>query len=434
MTSGDQLSRMLTRRYAALYPDELASLVETLPTAETVALLRQVSLADAAAIVGRLLPDAAADLFEELPPEEFSRLALLLDPGRTASVLARVPTERRARLLASLDRGPAQELATLMAYAPDSAGGIMDPRVTTFRPDSTVRNAVKRIRQLGSKRISDVFLVDDDGVLIGAVTLQDLVAAEPSGRLVDLRAPQTVRVQAMASRDEIIDLFEQSRAASVPVVDFDGHVLGVIRQAELVAAVQTEASADVQTMVGASKDERALSGIAFAVRRRLPWLHVNLGTAFLAAAVVGLFEGTVARFTALAVLLPVVAGQSGNAGAQALAVTMRGLALREIRTTHWWRVALKEVGAGAVNGAAVALITGAAVYVWSGSIGLSGVIMTAMVLSMTIAGLAGASVPIVLERLGQDPAQASSIILTTVTDVIGFLSFLGLATLAVGLL
>ncbi len=434
MTSGDQLSRMLARRYAALYPDEVASLAETLPAADAVTLLRRFSLADAAVIVGRLRPDAAADLLEELPPEEFSRLLPLLHPGKTASVLARLAAEPRALLLASLDRGPAQELATLMAYPLDSAGGIMDPRITTFRPDSTVRDAVKRIRQLGSKRISDVFLVDDDGMLIGAVTLQDLVAAELGGKLVDLRAPQTVRVQAMAPRDEIIELFEQSRAASVPVVDFDGRVLGVIRQAELVAAVQTEASADVQTMVGASKDERALSGIPFAVRRRLPWLHVNLGTAFLAAAVVGLFEGTIARFTALAVLLPVVAGQSGNTGAQALAVTMRGLALREIRTTHWWRVALKEVGAGAVNGAAVALITGGAVFVWSGSIGLAGVIMTAMVLSMTIAGLAGASVPIVLARLGQDPAQASSIILTTVTDIIGFLSFLGLATLAAGFL
>jgi magnesium transporter len=425
---------MLARRYATLYPDEVASLAEILPAADAVALLRRFSLADAAAIVGRCRPDAAADLLEEIPTEEFGRLAPLLDPGRVASVLARVPTERRARLLSALDRDLAQELRTLMAYPPDSAGGIMDPRVTTFRPDATVRDAVKRIRRLGSKRISDVFLVDDDGVLIGAVPVQDLVAAEPGGRLLDLRAPQNVSVQAMAPRDEVIDLFERSRAASVPVVDFHGHVLGVIRQAELVAAVQTEASADVQTMVGASKDERALSGIPFAVRRRLPWLHVNLGTAFLAAAVVGLFEGTIARFTALAVLLPVVAGQSGNTGAQALAVTMRGLALREIRTTHWWRVALKEVGAGAVNGAAVALITGAAVYVWSGSIGLSGVIMTAMVLSMTIAGLAGASVPIVLARLGQDPAQASSIVLTTVTDIIGFLSFLGLATLAAGLL
>ncbi len=434
MPSVDRLSRMLTRRFGALYPDELASLLETLPVGDVVQLLRQSSGADAAALVNRIRPDAAVDVLDALPVEAFRDLAPLLDPGRTASLVARLDPDRRSQLLAALERGLSEELTTLMTYPSDSAGGIMDPRVTTFRPESTVRDAVKRIRRLGKKRISDVFLIDGDGLLVGAVALQDLVAAEPGDRLVDLQQPQAVSIRAMAPRDEVIELFEGSRAASIPVVDFQGRVLGVIRQAELVAAVQTEASADMQTMVGASKDERALSGIPFAVRRRLPWLQLNLGTAFLAAAVVGLFEGTIARFTALAVLLPVVAGQSGNTGAQALAVTMRGLALREIRTRHWWRVALKEVGAGAINGVAVALVTGGAVYVWSGSLGLSGVIVTAMVMSMTIAGLAGASVPIVLEKLGQDPAQASSIILTTVTDVMGFLSFLGLATLAAGLL
>jgi magnesium transporter len=187
-------------------------------------------------------------------------------------------------------------------------------------------------------------------------------------------------------------------------------------------------------MVGASKEERALSPVGFAVRRRLPWLQINLATAFLASAVVGLFEQTIAQFTALAVLLPVVAGQSGNTGAQALAVTLRGLALREIRLRHWVRVAGKELGAGALNGVAVALVTALGVYVWSGSNGLALVIGTAMVGSMVIASVAGASVPMVLTALRQDPAQASSVILTTVTDCMGFLSFLGLATVLKGLL
>jgi len=217
-------------------------------------------------------------------------------------------------------------------------------------------------------------------------------------------------------------------------VDFEGRVQGVIRQAALVSAAQADATADMQAMVGASRDERALSGFGFAVRRRLPWLQINLVTAFVAAGVVGIFEGTIARFTALAVLLPVVAGQSGNTGAQALAVTMRGLALREIRPRHWLRVASKEVAAGAINGIAVALVTGLAVLVWSRSPGLAAVISTAMVMSMVIAGLAGASIPIMLTIVGQDPASASSIVLTTVTDVVGFLSFLGLATLAAGFL
>ncbi len=433
MPSVDRLAQALTRRFSELYPDEFASLAERLPPRDVAELLEHSPAADAAVLFDRLRPDAAVDLLDVLAPAVFGALAPNLEPSRTASVLARCDPDRRSHLLASLDPVIAEDLEALMAYPSDSAGGIMDPRVTTFRPQATVKDAVKRLRQLGERRIADVFLIDDDGVLIGALSLQALVAAQQGDRLGDLQQPHA-SIEATAPRDAVIELFEQSKASSIPVVDFRGRVLGVVRQAQLIAAVQTEASADVQTMVGASKDERALSGITFAVRRRLPWLQVNLGTAFLAAAVVGLFEGTIAQFTALAVLLPVVAGQSGNTGAQALAVTMRGLALREIRAKHWWRVALKEIGAGAINGVAVAVVTGVAVYIWSGSMGLAAVIVTAMVISMTIAGLAGASVPIVLQKLGQDPAQASSIILTTVTDVMGFLSFLGLATLAASIL
>jgi magnesium transporter len=187
-------------------------------------------------------------------------------------------------------------------------------------------------------------------------------------------------------------------------------------------------------MVGASRDERALSSPGFAVVKRLPWLQINLLTAFLAAAVVGLFESTIAKFTALAVLLPVVAGQSGNAGAQALAVTMRGLVLREISIRHWPRVVGKEAVVGLVNGVAVAATTALGVYIWSRSVGLVLVCAIAMVISMLAAGLAGALTPVLLRRFGQDPATSSSIILTTVTDVVGFFSFLGTATLLSGML
>jgi magnesium transporter len=211
-------------------------------------------------------------------------------------------------------------------------------------------------------------------------------------------------------------------------------MLGVIRHAALVEAAQEEASVDLQTMVGASRDERALSPSFFAVRRRLPWLQVNLLTAFLASSVVGLFEDTIARFTALAVLLPIVAGQSGNTGAQALAVTMRGLALREVRARHWLRVAAKETSAAAINGLAIALTSCLGVWWWSGSPGLVLVIGLSMLLSMTLAGLSGALIPMALTAARQDPAQASSILLTTVTDVVGFLSFLGIATALAGLL
>jgi magnesium transporter len=271
--------------------------------------------------------------------------------------------------------------------------------------------------------------VNGAGELIGSVALQDIAVAPGREKLIDLIRAATPRVHATSSREEIGEVLETSRLTTLAVVDAHNRLVGAIRQDALFAAAQEEATLDIQTMVGASRQERALSKPTFAVRKRLPWLSINLGTAFLAAAVVGIFENLIAEVTALAVLLPVVAGQSGNTGAQALAVTMRGLALREIRTRQWLRIALKEVSVGFLNGVAIAALTAAAVYAWSRSPGLALVIGVSMVISMVAAGFAGAVIPMLLTALGQDPAQSSSIILTTITDVTGFFSFLGIATL-----
>jgi len=306
---------------------------------------------------------------------------------------------------------------------------VMDARITTFRADATVKEALSKLRGQRGRPIADVFVVDDDGRLAGALPLQDLAVAEPDMRIESLRLRVPVSVQATTSREEVVEVFERGIGTTIPVVDFDDRPVGVIRNDVLVAAAQQEATADLQKMVGGSTEERALSSAPFAVRKRLPWLYINLATAFLASSVVALFQGTIARYTALAVLMPVVAGQGGNTGMQALAVTLRGLALREIRIRHWLRVGAKELITGAVNGFAVAVLTALGVYLWSHSPGLALVIGVSMVGSMVIASVAGASVPMVLTALRQDPAQASSVILTTVTDCGGFFSFLGLATL-----
>jgi len=288
---------------------------------------------------------------------------------------------------------------------------------------------IRRLKSFRQRNVDDVFLVDEDGRLVGAVALQDALLADPEQPLSDLVAGAPACTRAVASREEVLETFEQHRVRSLPVVDFEGRLVGVLRQRELMRASREQATVDAVTMVGASEEERALSSPLFAIRKRQPWLQINLLTAFLAASVVGIFEDTIARVTALAVLLPVVAGQSGNTGAQALAVTMRGLALREVRARQWLSVVSKEALAGAGNGVAIALTTAGAVYLWSRSTGLALVILLSMMISMTLAGLSGAAIPMVLTALRQDPAQSSSIILTTVTDIVGFFSFLGIATL-----
>ena len=411
------------------HPEEAARFVETNDDAETAALLGGARPEVALAVLRRVTPDRAARVVAALSGESRKNILTSLNQHRSAAILSRLSPDEREHCLKDLDDTLAEELRSLLDYPPETAGALMDPRATSFRPDATTRDVVRRLRRFRDRRVPDVFLVDEEGRLVGSVPLETIVLSETSAHLSTLVSRDPVSVQVIASRDEIVQTFETHRVGSLPVVDLDGRLLGVLRQREIVLAAQESATADAVTMTGASEQERALSSPFFAVRKRLPWLGINLVTAFLAAAVVGLFEHTIASVTALAVLLPVVAGQSGNTGAQALAVTMRGLALREVRTRDWLRVATKELIAGASNGVAVAVTTAVAVYFWSRSTGLAAVIGISMVISMALAGLSGAVIPMLLTALRQDPAQSSSIVLTTVTDVAGFFSFLGIATL-----
>jgi len=423
-------ARALARAFLTEHPAEAASVLEVLPPDEIARLLQIHPRTRAAGVFVRLTPQQAADTLRELDEVRAGELLSDVDPRRAAALLGTLDPAVRDKLLGLLAPHLASELRELMTYPADSAGALMDVRVPmAFRHDRTVRDVIARLRTLRRRRVFSVFVLDHDDRLLGVLPLQDVVLATPSDRLGDLLRFAPITVPVTASREEVIDTITKHNIPTLPVLDYDERLVGVIRHDALVAAAAEEATADIQTMVGVSKDERALSSPAFSIRKRLPWLQINLLTAFAAASVVGVFEDTIARFTALAVLLPVVAGQSGNTGAQALAVTLRGLALREIRAKQWLRVTTKETVVGAINGLAVAATTCLGVYVWSRSPGLCLVIGVAMVLSMLIAGMAGAAIPLLLTAVRQDPAQSSSIILTTVTDITGFFSFLGLATL-----
>lgn len=428
VTDTRQAATALIGDFARRYPGEVAREIERFPDSAAAHCLRSLNGSRAASVRERMTSDGAARVLVRLP-DDVARIVLTsIDPGRAVSLLLWLDLEARERYLELVDQRTATELRALASFPDDRAGRLMDPRVRALREDTTVREALARLRSGGQHADGDTYVVDAPGRLTGVVTSHDVATApltETLGRLSKPRAG----VLAVATRDEIVERLTGAAGASLPVVDIEGRLLGAIRAATLINVAQQAASADMQAMVGASRDERALSKVSFAVRRRLPWLHVNLATAFLAASVVGVFEETIARFTAVAVLLPVVAGQSGNTGAQTLAVTMRGLALREVRPRRWHRIAFKEGRVAAINGLAVAMTTSAGVWLWSQSPGLAMVIGLAMLISMLAAGLAGAIIPIGLTVSGQDPAQASSIILTTVTDVVGFLSFLGLASM-----
>ncbi len=424
----------LNRRFLLDHPHEAAASLEAMSLAEAAHVLAAQPLPVVVAVWQHLVANVAEALLPALPDNVARHLLSELEPADAAALLNRLDPEARERYFGLLPESIGTELRAMLQYEPDSAGRLMNPHIIPFRANQTARDALNRLRALKTRSMNELLVVDDTGHLRGRVDIQALAFADPRRTLESIAQPIVASVPDTAPREEVVKLLERHTLAALPVVDFSGRLVGIIHQSELVAALAEEASLDIQTMVGVSRDERALSPVSFAVARRLPWLHINLLTAFLAASVVGFFESMIAQFTALAVLMPVVAGQAGNAGQQALAVTMRGLALREIGMRHWARVMFKEINVAVLNGIAIAITTGVAVYLWSRSPGLALVIGTAMVLSLAAAGFAGAIIPIALTRLGQDPAQASSILLTTVTDVVGFLSFLGIATLLAGLL
>ena len=422
-------AELLVHEYLDRFPSEAIEILNSLPPAELKLFLESIETVRAAFVLEKLSELVAADCLAELEATAWKRIAARLDPYRAARLISRLAEEQRETLLDSLDSGPAREIRELMSYPADAAGSLMDTRVLTFHPRDTVRDALARLGRWYRRDSRYVLVTNREGQLLGMLTLSDVALAPPRQRLEQLLKDPAPQVNAMAPKEDVLKMLTASRVGMLPVVDGQNRLLGVIRQDSIIQAVREQATDDLATLVGASKDELALSPPLFAVRKRLPWLNINLLTAFLAAAVVGLFESTIAQFTALAVLLPVVAGQSGNTGAQALAVTIRGLALREIRSSDFMPVLTKEASAALLNGVAIAVVTVIAVYIWSGSFGLCLVIFLAMIISMAIAGVAGAAIPLILAAVKQDPAQSGSIILTTVTDVFGFFSFLGLATL-----
>ncbi len=434
LDTADAVNQRLEREFLSRHGAAAAGMIELLDPAEQLQVVSRHPVDVMVPVWERLNSGPGGSMLAALPEADLAESLRALEPSQIARLLGSLPAEEQSRLLDLAEERLAEEVRLFLDYPPDSAGAMMDSDAGAFFNEAVVSDVLARLRRDRRTGQTGYFVVDGENRLAGRVDMRDIALANPEEKLSAIARAPAALAQAMTSRGEVLEIMDRHHLSELPVIDSESKLAGVIRQPALVEAEREAAVVDMQTMVGVGKDERATSPVLFAVRKRLPWLQVNLLTAFLAAAVVGLFESTIARFTALAVLLPVVAGQSGNSGAQALAVTMRGLALREIRVTQWRRSVLKESGVGLFNGVAVALTTAAGVYLWSHSAGLAAIIAISMVLSMVIAGIAGAGIPILLTKFGQDPAQSSSILLTTVTDIVAFFSFLGIATLLAGLI
>lgn len=428
----------LLRTFVELHPEEAARAFEALGASEAQRLFKTLPARVAVPLLERLSPHVAGPLLEQLENEQIGELLAAMSPRAGSVVAQQLDEARRDEVLSGLPADVAKPLRELNKYSAETAGGIMEPRVAVLSIDVTAQQAISTIRKTPRDVLHYLYVAERDGKLVGVLNMRDLLLAAPRESIEKLVRREVISVPDTMNREDVVKLMTERRFLAMPVVDYEGRLVGVVKHGEALHASQLQAFGDLQKIAGASADERALSPVRTVVRSRLPWLMINLVTAFMAAAVVGLFEDVIAQVAALAVLMPVVAGQGGNTGAQSLAVVIRGLALRELISGTERRVVMKELLAGIINGIAVAIVTGLAVFVWqmfleesglSKATGLAAVIFLAMIINMGAAALSGAVIPLVLRTLGRDPAQSSSIFLTTVTDIVGFASFLGFAVL-----
>ncbi|CAB1075956.1 hypothetical protein JY97_16275 [Alkalispirochaeta odontotermitis] len=408
-----------------------AGILESIPEEEAAATLKSLPIPLAAQVVKVLQISYAAVLLRDADDQFMIELISHLDPQFLASVLMRLPPEDRERMSKHISEKLKGQIREFLDYPEGSIGRAMTTDFIALKKNNLAEEAIEKIRLLAKKRYpsSYVYVVDEDRRLVGVLNMRDLMLAAPDQTLDEISRKDYFALHCFTDREEAANELARRKFFAAPVVDSENHILGIVKAERMIQGVQEELTKDIQRMFGAGADERAFSTIGFSLKKRLPWLHINLATAFLAAAVVALFEGIIAQLTILAVFLPVVAGQGGNAGAQSLAVVMRGIVMREIPKDKFFALVFKEGKIGAINGAVIGAVTALVAWIWYGNPFLGLVIGLGMLVNLILAGLSGASIPLIMKKIGIDPAQSSSIILTTVTDVVGFIAFLGFAVL-----
>ncbi len=421
----------LINRYLERDPVDAAAMIESMGEEEAVAILKALTPGDSAQLISHMPVTIVQGLLPKLPNNYFHDLAQKMEPQQLASVLKAVNAETQQNLIEHLEPLKKKQIQDLLVYPENSAGRIMSTQFWAFPSDMRIKDAIQKIRQLVHRGNSTTYayVTDREGKLVGVLNMRDMMLAVDQSTLDQVMRRNVFAVNCFMDREQVAHELSGRRFFAAPVVDPEQRLVGVVQASELIEDVQEEATEDIQKMFGAGGDERVFSSLWFSLKSRLPWLHVNLATAFLAAWVVSTFEDLIAKVTVLAVFLPVVAGQGGNAGAQSLAVVMRGLVMREIAPSRVGRLILKEAMVGFINGLVIGLVTAGVAWAWQGNPYLGLVIGLGMVANMVAATLSGALIPIVMKRIGVDPAQCSNIILTTITDVMGFFAFLGFALL-----
>lgn len=420
------------KEHSRPHPADLADELQRLPVEEARERLQAMAPRDAAAVVSELEHERAEELLPGFSSDKLGQLLRELPHSEAADLAQDLPLEQRRDALAAMPSKERAGVHALLRYEKDTAGGVMTDRFISLRIDQTIQEAQDLLRARDERDLGDVtylYVTDHNGRLEGVISLRDLVFRKPERPVSEIMSKEVRFLWADADKEEIARTFQHYHYMGLPVLERDRRLVGVVRATDALDVARAEATEDMQLMVGISGEERALTPWRKAIRQRLPWLYVNLATAFVAGAVVSYFEETIARWTVLAVFLPIIAGQGGNAGAQTLTVIIRDLALGEIKMTDARQALMKEAMLGLANGFAIGIVVGLAGYFWQGDWRLGLIVGIAMMLNLVAAALSGVLIPYGLKAFRVDPALASSIFLTTVTDVAGFFLLLGLATL-----
>ena len=404
-------------------PADIAEILEDLSSEQATDLVHLLFLRHAAAEpLGEMDPDDSAELVAQLDRAEASEILSRMDPDDAVDVLLELPEEIQQELLSKLSRPDAEILAGLLAYPADSAGGLMSPEIVPLSLSMSVQEAIEilRRRQEEAETVYYAYAVDDEGRLQGVLSLRDMALAAPGKSLRDLVVRDAVKVSVTEDVEEVARTFDKYDYFALPVVDENERLLGVITVDDVIDVIREEATEDIYGLAGVPIEEGVDTGWWRSLGLRLPWLYVRLLTALAAAVVVGLFEATIAKVAALAVLMGVIAGQGGSAGMQTVTIITRGIALGEVAPRQGWRLLAKEFLLGAANGVLIGATIGLITYFWKGEFLMGIAAFLAMLLNMVVAGVCGVLIPLAVRGLGRDPALASGIFLTTVTDVIGF--------------
>ena len=409
--------------------DGAADVQQALATSSTPsAEFRQLSRSRQREIFFQLPETVQQSLVEDMDRAQLREFVRRMDPDEVADVLGLADEETRTAVLRRLDEDRREKAEFLLEFSPESAAGLMHLDYVTVGVDRSLAEVARRVQRHEDRtdRFPTIFVTEGEE-LLGELPGQTLAMADQDS--VDIREHviETPTVSYDSADTDVLEVFRANPEGSVAVLDDDRSILGVIYAEDLLRVIEEEAGETLYEFTGVQEEESVLDGPLSKIRHRYKWLIINLGTAFLAAGAVGFFEDTIAAFTLLAVYMPVVAGMGGNAGTQSMAVTVRGLAFGQISLATGSRAVLNEVIAGAVNGAITGALVAVIASVFNQSPLLGLVLGVSMVLNLVIAGFFGTVIPLVLDRIGKDPATSATIFITTATDVLGFFIFLGLA-------